>query len=147
MVSCMLILMSTPLISKMDEYNRQHCDGGTDTAWSFDDRFIGGRNRKADFDHHCDLRWVFMPFTSVTCSRRDGVGGLTTIVASYLARVRGSGEPENSRIRTKELDHFIREVESTVLDRGWRINVRIYFYASSSICSSRLIVQDDKHAL
>jgi hypothetical protein len=51
-------------------------------------------------------------------------GGLTTIVASYLARVRGSGEPEGARARAHALDHFIREVENVVLDRGWRINVR-----------------------
>jgi hypothetical protein len=51
------------------------------------------------------------------------MGGLSTLVASFLARARGSNEPEGSRTKARALEHFIREVESVVLDRGWRVNV------------------------
>jgi len=47
------------------------------------------------------------------------LGGLSTIVASFLARMRGSGEPELSLRRTKDLDQFIRECEAFQLDRGY----------------------------
>ncbi|KAF7291532.1 SLATT-fungal domain-containing protein [Mycena kentingensis (nom. inval.)] len=46
------------------------------------------------------------------------LGGMSTIVASYLARVRGSNEPERSLSRSKDLDGFIRECEIFVLDYG-----------------------------
>lgn len=47
-----------------------------------------------------------------------GLGGASTLVASYLARARGSNEPENSLQRAKELDHFIREARAFELDHG-----------------------------
>ncbi|KZP22846.1 hypothetical protein FIBSPDRAFT_857262 [Athelia psychrophila] len=46
------------------------------------------------------------------------LGGGTTVVASYLARMRGSREPELSLARTKDLDHLIREAEAFQLDHG-----------------------------
>lgn len=46
------------------------------------------------------------------------LGGLSTIVASYLAKVRGSNEPELSIRRTRDLDAFIREAETYVMDKG-----------------------------
>jgi hypothetical protein len=46
------------------------------------------------------------------------LGGLSTILASYLAKVRGSGEPEFSTIRMRELNSFLREVETFILDHG-----------------------------
>lgn len=46
------------------------------------------------------------------------LGGLSTILASYLAKVRGSGEPEYSTIRTRELNSYLREVGTFVLDHG-----------------------------
>ncbi|KAL0573868.1 hypothetical protein V5O48_008085 [Marasmius crinis-equi] len=46
------------------------------------------------------------------------LGGMTTLVASYLARVRGSGEPEFSTAKVKDLDHFIRECRAFKLDHG-----------------------------
>lgn len=46
------------------------------------------------------------------------LGGTSTILASYLAKVRGSGEPEMSSIRSRELDSFLREVDAFVLDQG-----------------------------
>jgi len=46
------------------------------------------------------------------------LGGLSTVVASYLARTRGSNEPELSITRVKDLEQFIRECEALNLDRG-----------------------------
>lgn len=45
-------------------------------------------------------------------------GGLSTMAASYLARTRGSNEPELSISRTKDLEQFIRECEAFQLDFG-----------------------------
>ncbi|KAJ3572058.1 hypothetical protein NP233_g3335 [Leucocoprinus birnbaumii] len=46
------------------------------------------------------------------------MGGLSTIVASFLARARGSHEPELSTARVKDLEQFIRESEVFKLDYG-----------------------------
>ncbi|KAJ3842532.1 hypothetical protein EV361DRAFT_931924 [Lentinula raphanica] len=46
------------------------------------------------------------------------LGGLSTLVASYLARARGSNEPELSTIRVKDLDEFIRECKAFEMDFG-----------------------------
>ncbi|KAJ4470335.1 hypothetical protein C8J55DRAFT_436462, partial [Lentinula edodes] len=46
------------------------------------------------------------------------LGGLSTLVASYLARARGSNEPELSIIRVKDLDQFIRECKAFEMDFG-----------------------------
>ena len=46
------------------------------------------------------------------------IGALATLVASYLARARGSNEPELSITRTKDLEQFIRECQSFQLDYG-----------------------------
>ena len=40
------------------------------------------------------------------------------MVASYLARARGSNEPELSITRHKDLDQFIRECRAFQLDHG-----------------------------
>lgn len=45
-------------------------------------------------------------------------GGLSTLVASFLARMRGSGEPELSIKRCKDLDQFIRDCEAFQMDHG-----------------------------
>lgn len=45
-------------------------------------------------------------------------GGLSTIVASYLARARGSNEPELSIARCKDLEQFIRECLAFQMDSG-----------------------------
>lgn len=45
-------------------------------------------------------------------------GGLSTVVASYLARSRGTNEPEKSNAKVKDLDHFIRECRAFELDHG-----------------------------
>jgi SMODS and SLOG-associating 2TM effector domain len=46
------------------------------------------------------------------------IGALSTLVASYLARARGSNEPELSIARTKDLEQFIRECHAFQLDHG-----------------------------
>ncbi|KAF8147676.1 hypothetical protein B0H34DRAFT_278996 [Crassisporium funariophilum] len=46
------------------------------------------------------------------------LGALATLVASYLARARGSNEPELSIARVKDLEQFIRECEAFRLDHG-----------------------------
>jgi hypothetical protein len=46
------------------------------------------------------------------------LGGLATLVASYLARARGSNEPELSIARVKDLEQFIRECQAFQMDRG-----------------------------
>ncbi|KAI6108734.1 hypothetical protein EDD16DRAFT_1618619 [Pisolithus croceorrhizus] len=50
------------------------------------------------------------------------LGGLSTLVASYLARARGSGEPELSNIRVRELDHFLRDCKAFKLDHAHETN-------------------------
>ncbi|KAG6840229.1 hypothetical protein C0991_008058 [Blastosporella zonata] len=44
--------------------------------------------------------------------------GLATLTASYLARARGSNEPELSITRVKDLEQFIRECEAFKMDHG-----------------------------
>ncbi|KAG0704074.1 hypothetical protein DFH29DRAFT_802484, partial [Suillus ampliporus] len=43
---------------------------------------------------------------------------LTTLVASYLARVQGSGKSELSITRVKDLEQLLRDCESFILDHG-----------------------------
>jgi len=44
-----------------------------------------------------------------TAAATTALGALATLVAAYLARARGSNEPELSTTRTKDLEQFIRE--------------------------------------
>lgn len=46
------------------------------------------------------------------------LGAFSTLVASYLARARGSGEPDLSALRVSDLDHFLRTAEAFQLDHG-----------------------------
>ncbi|KAH8990658.1 hypothetical protein EDB86DRAFT_2938602 [Lactarius hatsudake] len=46
------------------------------------------------------------------------LGSLSTLVASYLARTRGSSEPESSLLREQALSHFIRNLRAFILDKG-----------------------------
>ncbi|OJA11345.1 hypothetical protein AZE42_04927 [Rhizopogon vesiculosus] len=46
------------------------------------------------------------------------LGGMSTMVASYLARARGSNEPELSITRVKDLDQFLRDCDAFVMDHG-----------------------------
>ncbi|KIJ19699.1 hypothetical protein PAXINDRAFT_69621, partial [Paxillus involutus ATCC 200175] len=45
-------------------------------------------------------------------------GGLSTMVASYLARARGSNEPELSITRVKDLEQFLRESKAFQMDHA-----------------------------
>jgi hypothetical protein len=49
-------------------------------------------------------------------------GGISTVLATYLARVRGSGEPERSNARAQDFASFIRDLEAAMLDRGWQVS-------------------------
>ncbi|KAI0822171.1 hypothetical protein BC628DRAFT_1328065 [Trametes gibbosa] len=49
------------------------------------------------------------------------LGGLSTLAASYLAKARGSGEPEVSTIKCRELESFIRDCKAFMLDKGYFI--------------------------
>ncbi|PBK62617.1 hypothetical protein ARMSODRAFT_597854 [Armillaria solidipes] len=46
------------------------------------------------------------------------LGGVSTMVASYLARARGSNEPQRSLTRVKDLEQFIRECRAFDMDHG-----------------------------
>ncbi|KAH7923221.1 hypothetical protein BV22DRAFT_601430 [Leucogyrophana mollusca] len=46
------------------------------------------------------------------------LGGMATLVASYLARARGSNEPELSITRVKDLDQFLRDCRAFEMDHG-----------------------------
>lgn len=46
------------------------------------------------------------------------LGGMSTLVASYLARTRGSNEPELSITRVKDLDQFLRDCLAFKMDHG-----------------------------
>jgi hypothetical protein len=54
-----------------------------------------------------------------TFSEDYASGGLSTIVASYLARARGSNEPELSITRVKDLDQFLRDCFAFKMDHGY----------------------------
>ncbi|KAH9170009.1 hypothetical protein EDB89DRAFT_2230957 [Lactarius sanguifluus] len=49
------------------------------------------------------------------------LGGASTFVASYLARMRGSNEPQTSLLRAKALSHFLREIHAFALDHGHEV--------------------------
>ncbi|KAH9056320.1 hypothetical protein EDB87DRAFT_1261254 [Lactarius vividus] len=49
------------------------------------------------------------------------LGGASTFVASYLARMRGSNEPQTSLLRAKALNHFLREIQAFALDHGHEV--------------------------
>ena len=46
------------------------------------------------------------------------LGGFSTLVASFLARARGSNEPELSITRVKDLEQFTRECQAFNMDYG-----------------------------
>ncbi|KAG2154164.1 uncharacterized protein EDB93DRAFT_1248371 [Suillus bovinus] len=52
------------------------------------------------------------------------LGGMSTLVASYLARARGSNEPELSITRVKDLDHFLRDCLAFKMDHGHEYGTR-----------------------
>ncbi|KAF8836854.1 hypothetical protein BDN67DRAFT_957416 [Paxillus ammoniavirescens] len=48
----------------------------------------------------------------------SSLGGMSTMVASFLARTQGSHEPELSITRVKDLEHFLRDCHSFQMDQG-----------------------------
>jgi hypothetical protein len=46
------------------------------------------------------------------------LGSLATLVASFLAHMRGSSEPENPFLRGQALSNFIRKLDAFILDHG-----------------------------
>ncbi|EMD37656.1 hypothetical protein CERSUDRAFT_154405 [Gelatoporia subvermispora B] len=46
------------------------------------------------------------------------LGGLSTLAASYLARARGSGQPDSSILLCRDLENYIRDLEGFMLDHG-----------------------------
>ena len=46
------------------------------------------------------------------------LGVSSTLVAWYLARTRGSDDPQQSRLRARDLGHLLREVDMFILDCG-----------------------------
>lgn len=57
-------------------------------------------------------------FVSQTSIAVTILGGLSTLAASYLAKARGSGEPEASVLRCSELENFVRELQNLSIDMG-----------------------------
>jgi len=49
------------------------------------------------------------------------LGATSTLITSYLARMRGSNEPQTSLLRAQTLDHFLREIEGFILDHGHEV--------------------------
>jgi len=61
--------------------------------------------------------------SAVTSGRSTSImvsvlGALSAMVASFLARARGTNEPERSKAHGNTLQEFVREVEAFVLDFG-----------------------------
>jgi hypothetical protein len=52
------------------------------------------------------------------------LGAASTLVASFLARTKGSNEPQTSQFRAQALDHFLREIEAFKLDHGHEVGER-----------------------
>ena len=66
---------------------------------------------------------IITVIAAATTGRRTSIatsilGGLSTLAASYLARSRGSREPETSLRKCNYLEQFIRDCESFLLDHG-----------------------------
>jgi hypothetical protein len=49
-------------------------------------------------------------------------GGILTVLATYLARMRGSGEPERSRARAQDFASFVRDLEALMVDHGCEVS-------------------------
>ncbi len=71
-----------------------------------------------DLDRHINHRWEHNPYSSLRAALTLLAGGISTMVASYLARARGSNEPELSITRVKDLEQFIRKCEAFQMDHG-----------------------------
>ena len=47
---------------------------------------------------------------------------MSTLAAAFMAKVRGSGEPQVSARKVQDLDSFIRDCEAFTLDHGHMIS-------------------------
>jgi hypothetical protein len=80
-------------------------------------KFINASNHYLDLDRDVHSWYAFRVLPcSGTINRR--AGGASTVIASYLARARGSNEPELSIARCKDLEQYIRECETFMMDLG-----------------------------
>ncbi len=71
-----------------------------------------------DLDRYISPRWEHNPYSSLRVVLTLLVGGISTMVASYLARARGTNEPQRSLTRVKDIEQFIRECEAFDMDHG-----------------------------
>ena len=125
----------------MDRACSQRSDWVASTNWGLNNRIVGRYHRSScEWQMH-DYKFVFCPDlpalkTSIMTSilgestvnhlrllRTQSLltktkGGLSTVVASYLARARGSNEPELSITRVKDLEQFLRECKAFSMDHG-----------------------------
>ena len=70
------------------------------------------------------------------------LGAISTILASYLAKVRGSGEPEFSTIHARELNTFLRDIEAFILDHGPCLFVFLFWSSRVYITASWIVLCD-----
>jgi hypothetical protein len=49
------------------------------------------------------------------------MGGVSTILSTYMAKARGTGEPEISKALVMNLEQFIRECEAFTSDHGMEV--------------------------
>lgn len=81
---------------------------------------ITGLSAVAKNVRHYQFHHIFFALSLVQPQVMTSVlGGAGTVVASYLARARGSNEPELSISRVKDLQRYIRECEAFVQDHGF----------------------------
>ncbi|KAK0218790.1 hypothetical protein IW262DRAFT_1462278 [Armillaria fumosa] len=71
-----------------------------------------------DLHRYISPRWEHNLYASLRFALTLLVGGISTMVASYLARARGSNEPQLSLTRVKDLEQFIRECKAFEMDHG-----------------------------
>jgi len=61
--------------------------------------------------HHLLLSFKMSTAVSV-------MGGVSTVISTYMAKARGENEPETSEALCKNLEQFIREAEAFSMDHG-----------------------------
>ncbi|TFY82956.1 hypothetical protein EWM64_g1056 [Hericium alpestre] len=59
------------------------------------------------------------------------LGGMSTILASYLARARFSNEPESSLLRAEALRQFLREVNTFIIDYGDDVRLALVGFSTA----------------
>ena len=64
------------------------------------------------------------------------LGGISTVLASYTAKVGGLGDPELSSIQTRESNSFFREVHTFIVDDGSFLSFGAF---AGDLCSYRFL--------